>query len=223
MMEANPNQTHGRRLDPRLEDLEVRATWAKIGVIVCVIANTITSLLMVVTELMVPESGIESTLDLMLGLSLVVGGLATLLITIVVAILWGRWTSRMYGNISEIFGEHTERTATLAAWSYVIPFVGYYMPYKIVSEARDKLGADDEGDVTLWWFFWILHLILGQIDWRLGELFEGMTSVFFHAMSASVYVCAGIFAVKVLDLLTARQLELGAEPEANQAPQHMGW
>jgi hypothetical protein len=81
------------------------------------------------------------------------------------------WFYRAYSNISRSGNFKTSFNPSWAAWSFIIPVVNFYSPYRITLEIWNKYdlmirgaGGDpvnrNKNPITLWWFFWILTVLM---------------------------------------------------------------
>jgi len=102
----------------------------------------------------------------------------TLVCLIVSAVFYIRWFRRAYYNLHQKmdnlkYAEHT------AAWSWFVPFVTWYIPYRIMRELYDetdnllfhheikpslRLNANY---VDIWWTLWVIASIVGQVTYRI--------------------------------------------------------
>ena len=61
----------------------------------------------------------------------------------------------------------TDSTPSMAFWSYAIPFVNWYLPYKHMKEMWDKTApadeADDYRDLLIWWMFFVSSGFISSI------------------------------------------------------------
>jgi len=87
------------------------------------------------------------------------------------------WFRRAYGNLHRI-GVGLEHNESMAVWSFFIPFVSLYRPYKIAKEilveTRKKISKFDEKNsasrsfpiLGLWWALFLITNWIGQFAFK---------------------------------------------------------
>lgn len=115
--------------------------------------------------------------ELMLGFV----ALAQLFVYLATIVLFIVWLHRAYKNVPA-FGVQTEHSPGWAAGSWFIPFLNLVRPYQIVKETWVKsdpgvdlsAGYADAGAgaraatlVGVWWAFWLLSNVVGNVHGRL--------------------------------------------------------
>ena len=91
-------------------------------------------------------------------------------------ILFLNWFRRAYGNLHRTRIKQLEYSETMAVWSFVIPIISLYRPYKIakeiVVETRKKLNeltSDYKSQTNLsiigvWWALFLITNYIGQFS-----------------------------------------------------------
>lgn len=161
------------------------------------------------------------------------------LATIVVFILW---LHRSYKNLPA-FGLQTEHTPGWAAGSWFIPFLNLVRPYQIVRETWKKSdpGVDHSGGfaddgpaarpatlVGVWWGFWLVANVVGNVEGRLAGDAETpdqlASAAAFGVVSNALTLAAAALAflvVKTIDRMQeekAARLQVSAWPEPPPPP-----
>lgn len=98
------------------------------------------------------------------------------------------WFRRAYFNLHQIV-KGLSFTEGWAAGSWFVPFVNLYRPYQIMKELYEETknyisGKDGTSQIDLatsflgiWWTFWIINGILGQVIFRLSRAADTITEL----------------------------------------------
>jgi len=90
-------------------------------------------------------------------------------------VLFLNWFRRAYGNLHRLRLNRLEYTESMAVWSFCIPFVNLFRPYKIAREIAVETQANLKAIISdyrassaipivgLWWTLFILTGIVGNI------------------------------------------------------------
>jgi hypothetical protein len=134
----------------------------------------------------------------------------TYIITIVLFIMWFR---RAYNNLNRL-GIETNYPEGWAAGAWFVPFLNLYRPYQIMKELYEKTYRNFKGTndrfavledinlVAIWWTFWVLKNIIGQISSKIStsavtlEQIESATTV--HMIYYVVGIITAFVTVKVV-------------------------
>ncbi|MEN8122771.1 MAG: DUF4328 domain-containing protein [Bacteroidota bacterium] len=107
----------------------------------------------------------------------VIGILQTVL-SITSIVLFLNWFRRAYGNLHRIGTNNLEHNETMAIWSFVIPIVSLFRPYKIAKEIAVEYGNRLSGInsnykssinfsiIGLWWTFFLIANYIGQFAFK---------------------------------------------------------
>lgn len=217
----------GRRGGPgnRIYELEVRSSRLRSLVILSTASMVFMNVMML---FIVPgETMAELARGGSLGLAFLIPItiLGALGLQIVTGILWCRWTGFAYGNLSSCFGESTDGTPGLAAWSHLIPVAHLWLPFKytrelVLKSASPEFDVDDT-DVVLWWFFWVAHLLRSYVELYVRP--QGLTPfhLAFEAVDVLLSLIAAFFALVVIRGITSTQRER-FEQERTSPPRWTG-
>lgn len=116
------------------------------------------------------------------------------------------WTYRTHFNF-KAFNERVfqENESSTAGWSYFIPFVNFYLPYKVVKENWDNfqylLGkatghvAQSSPYILPWWLFFITASIIERVGNRVFDKSDDNTLLMFVAVVLAIRLVAGILAI----------------------------
>ncbi len=117
--------------------------------------------------------------------SLLIGlvGLAKLAVYFATIIVFLMWLHRAYENLSA-FAPKTDFSPDWAVGYWFIPFINLVLPYRVVKETWIKSdpavdfsagfagageGARSTAPVVVWWLFWLVANVAGQIYFRLSN------------------------------------------------------
>lgn len=138
------------------------------------------------------------------------------------------WTYRTHLNF-KAFNERVfqENESSTAGWSYFIPFVNFYLPYKIVKENWDNFQillnkatgqvAQNSPYILPWWLFFITASIVERVGTRIFEKQEDMSLLIFVLVVLLIRLVAGVLAIIMLCKfikLEARVVEASSVPAA---------
>jgi len=96
-------------------------------------------------------------------------------LAIAAIILFLNWFRRAYANLHRIGIKHVEYSDSMAIWSFVIPVVNLFRPYKIakeiavetrnkISELKNDYSASHNNTIIgVWWGLFIISGIIGRI------------------------------------------------------------
>ncbi|MFK7991389.1 MAG: DUF4328 domain-containing protein [Sandaracinaceae bacterium] len=142
-------------------------------------------------------------------------GLSGMALYLLTAIVFLVWFYRAYANV-EALGHTRERTSGWAIGVWFVPFASLVWPYQMTQEIfRKSMPEDDEdlsfgvvpGVVLVWWGFWIVDNILGQVVFRIGTdtLAELETATFVAMLHNAIGIGSAVCAALVVRALTAQQ------------------
>lgn len=90
------------------------------------------------------------------------------------------WFRRAYGNVSRTKIMQTEHEETWAIWSFMIPIISLWYPYKIMKEIWGKsqkitqsINPEYKIDyntthIGVWWAAYLISNVMGQVSFRLA-------------------------------------------------------
>lgn len=142
-----------------------------------------------------------------------------LIIYITTVVFFVIWLYRAYSNLRAFDPSRPlDHSPGWAVGSFFIPFVNLIIPYRAVRETWQKSGPPDEALFAepkppsyfpVWWLFWILASIAGNIAMRAsfsGEVDQ--TSITMTSIAASALsIIAAFFAYMVVNAIDKRQEE----------------
>lgn len=153
----------------------------------------------------------------------VIVGLLHPLVFILTVVAFLMWLHRAYRNLRALTTEPLEATPGWAVGYWFIPIVHLFRPYQIVKEVWNKsdpvrdlsgtfLSSEPMRSTTLlgvWWGFWIVYNILGNISGRLGWRAETvgdiLTANWFDLASGVFGIAAGACAILVVRQINEMQ------------------
>lgn len=113
----------------------------------------------------------EATIGILFGITYLVTG-----------VLFLRWFHRLYKNVhwmaqsqveQEGYAYPPKHTPGWAVGSFFVPFLNLVRPYQIMKDVWQRCAPDHlvnrSGLLSLWWAFWIIGNVLGQIVWRMSD------------------------------------------------------
>lgn len=145
----------------------------------------------------------------LMGLSLAASGVMLIVAFLAAAISWMMWIHLAYSNLTERFGLHADNSANAAAFSYLVPFVNFVLPFRTTRELYEKtapVGTDGSTLLNVWWACWIATGLVSRLD-KDGEMF------IVSLMSLGLLIASGVAAYILIDRLTTFQIELDARSE----------
>ncbi len=152
----------------------------------------------------------------------VVGILQTgLSITAIVVFL--NWFRRAYANVRRM-GLRTEHADNMAIWSFVIPIISLFQPYKIAKEIASKtqllinrLSAQETAPETtaigFWWAAFLISNVLGRIATRTifddsDSIQDMMNSSLMYLFSDAFDCVAALLTILMIQQLSKKETEL---------------
>lgn len=141
-------------------------------------------------------------------------GVFMIILALVSAIAFLLWFSRAYGNLHTKV-ENLAFSVSGAVWSWFIPIVNFFRPYTIMKEMyertdayikenqRDAKNLDlSQTNISIWWTFWIISALAGQVVFRLGryanEINELITVSWLNIMLSLISIPLSIYTVRVI-------------------------
>jgi len=163
-----------------------------------------------------------------------------LIVYLTTVVCFSVWLYRAYDNL-RVFNRWTglDYSPSLAVGSFFIPFANLVIPYRAVREVWQKSGIPEETMLALtsppasfpiWWMFWILASIAGNISMRLSlnDNVPHTTGAIVSIGSSALYLMAAVFAFFVVDAIdrrqedTAEKLQLGKFARPQPPPVDLG-
>jgi len=140
-----------------------------------------------------------------------------LLVLLVTAVLFLRWTYLSNRNIRSLGVEDLEFTPAWAVGWYFVPIMNLWMPYRALKETfkashpcftQNWRQAPHPAIMPLWWTLWILQNLVGtQYASRAETIDEVLRSSWITLGSYAFALPFGIVAIGLVSKLTARQSE----------------
>lgn len=125
-------------------------------------------------------------------------------LTIAAIVLFLNWFRRAYSNLHRVGIQHIEYQDSMALWSFAIPIVNLFRPYKIAKEiaieTRKMISdlnihykvSDNDTIIAIWWGLFIIAGIIGRI--ALKTMFKDDT-IEQVITSTQVFIFSDIFDV----------------------------
>ena len=121
---------------------------------------------------------------------------------VISAVMFIKWFRRAYANI-RIFFPNLSYGDTWTVWTWFVPVVNLYVPYKIMRELhektdlllfRNKIKIDVFGRnyLTLWWTLWIVNIFVGRIVTRIYAKAETISQL---TQSSLADICLNILGI----------------------------
>lgn len=138
-------------------------------------------------------------------------GLSQILLFLVTAIVFCRWTYQIMGNARAVSDKSMKHSPGWAVGYYFIPVVNLWKPYQSLREAYEifiglEQGKKDKVVFPLWWSAWIVSGILGQIVFKLSlkaeELEQLIQASMFTIGSDAFDIFLDVMAVFLVLLVT---------------------
>lgn len=163
-----------------------------------------------------------------------------LIIYVTTVVVFCVWLYRAYDNLRVFNGwAKLEYSPTMAVGSFFIPFANLVIPYRAVREVWQKSAIPEElmlglpqapARFPVWWMFWILGSIVGNLSMRLSfnEEVPHTTATLVGIAASALSIVAAVFAFLVVDAIdrrqeeTAEQLQLGRFARPQPPPANLG-
>jgi uncharacterized protein DUF4328 len=157
-------------------------------------------------------------------------GILEIIIYLTTVVCFAAWLYRAYGNLRVLNPSRPiTYTPTLAVGSFFIPFVNLIVPYRAVRELWQKSGPREErllsepsppATFPVWWLFWLLASIVGNIAMRASfdESVPMSDATVISMVSSVLYIVAAVFAYLVVDAIDKRQEPTGGLARAFSGP-----
>lgn len=198
-----------------LRDNRSRLKLAMRIMVVAVIADAIGVLLSLISIKFVGdiESGNYSESDLeIFDLISLVYGIGYLIVIVLTIILFIMWFRRAYYNVTQFALTPPRFTEGWAAGAWFVPILSLFRPVQIMREIwletiaylrnRSPLipKTNIQSLISLWWGFWIVGNIIGNVSWRIPDDSLDMlrTGYYFDLVSGIFMVPAGIFIIQIM-------------------------
>lgn len=140
-------------------------------------------------------------------------GFIELAILIITAVIFIQWFRRAYYNL-HLISKGLNFTEGWAAGAWFVPIVNLYRPYHIMKELYEhtKVMLKDSNPsimdtlkmskVGLWWFFWIVSNILGQVLFRMARKAETLESMLqlnnLYIIDSIIGILLALLAIRVV-------------------------
>lgn len=141
------------------------------------------------------------------------------------------WFRRAYWNLHHLPGSWPEYSDSMAVWSFMIPFVNLYRPYKIVKEIssgiKQKLreidldynSAINHSVLIFWWVFFLITNYVGQFAFKtifkddtIEQLISSSQS---YLISDALDIIAAIFTAIMIKQISNDEQVLFSRQELN--------
>ena len=186
-----------------------------------------------------PEMGtseeMPGTAEVLYGLVALGVAAVSILSFIATVVFFLIWLHRSYVNLAAIPGAEQPAAPGWAVGVWFVPIVNLFLPLKIVNDlyrASDPVNLGGESVISyggapaahgVWWGFWIVGNILGQISFRLmidAETAEQVSiATIIDIFSSMCAVIAAYLIFKIVGEITTRQEEIGGTLLMRDPPQ----
>ena len=173
------------------------------------------------------------------ALFLLLFAVLSLLIYFATIVVFLMWLYRASSNLRAFNPwSRTEYSPGWAVGWFFIPFGNLFMPYRAIKEVWQKSGPPDEdllaapnppATFPVWWTFWILASISGNLSMRLSfrEGVDESTATIVSIVAGTLSVVAALLAYLVVDAIddkqeeTTRKMKLGRFSEPPPPPENL--
>lgn len=210
MAESKPKQ---------LKKLSFLARAIQITLIIGIVFDVLFGITNVMNLLIGPAPGDAETWDMIhVAAALLTGGVAiiSLVVFLVNAVLIMQWMYRAYLNLEFI---NTPGLTTKASWAilfWFVPIANLFKPYQVMKEIWQASDPQSDGQgfsaslkppriFGLWWAFWIVNGVIGQITFRLEMAKETTMSDAISVIGQAASVIGALLLIQVIKQTTARQ------------------
>lgn len=196
---------------PWLEAIRNKALFTQAMVLASMICSALVLLLLNISSVKHHEDDLQA-MDVALEVEAVLN-IVSLLVLTIAAVGWFAWLVEMHRTLEERFGKPLSYSKTWMVAAYLIPIVNWFYPLGHMKELwhtqqsahhPEKLPAA----ITLWWVFWVVSNLTGNIQIPVGALLIKHELTHLHLYWASVPDCltilAGVFAILIVRMTTAR-------------------
>lgn len=144
-------------------------------------------------------------------------------LSITAIVVFLNWFRRAYANVSRL-GLRTEHADNMAIWSFVIPIISLFQPYKIAKEIATKtqvlinrFSAQETVPPTtaigFWWAAFIISNVLGRIAMRTvfadaNSIQDMMNSSLMYLFSDAFDCVAALLTILMIQQLSKKETEL---------------
>ena len=153
-----------------------------------------------------------------------------LIIYLATIVFFLMWLYRAYDNLRAL--NPSRRLDSSPGWavgSFFVPIINLFVPYRHVKEVWQKSGPADEAllyepgppaTFSIWWFFWILASISGNISMRvsLDENVSVSTATMISIVASALSILAAVFAYLVVHAIDKRQEETSGRAKLGNIP-----
>lgn len=162
-----------------------------------------------------------STPVIILGATQLILAIPGILLLIINAFAVCQWMYRCYLNLETVNTAGLKIKAIFAAGYWFVPLVNWIKPYYVMKEIfiasssedtelerKDLRKAKAPTYLTVWWVCWLGQGLLGQFVYHAMNRPENAQNNYFELVSAManvLSVIAGIFLIKIVKEITARQ------------------
>lgn len=137
------------------------------------------------------------------------GVFASAAVYFVCGIFFAIWTYRTHHNFKSYqVKAYQEHSSSLAGWSYFIPFVNFYLPYKMVKENWDNFqliisqlggGASKANALILpWWLLFVFSGLIERVGGRVLKESSDEAGTAFFIIVLGMRLVAGILAIMMI-------------------------
>ncbi len=161
---------------------------------------------------------VSETLDTVLGSTYT-------LVFLVTGLLFVRWHRQTLRNLRALGCRDLTFGVGLASWSWLIPLLNLFVPYRSIREAAKHSAPDGEPDlgplVGLWWAAWLLTSVTASAA-MIAYLFSETSRSWLVAATLDLFdfaveLLAAFLAMRVATLLSRQQLAKAESLRASEA------
>lgn len=144
--------------------------------------------------------------------------IAVLLINFVIyicaVIAVAMWIHRGHRNLHEAGIPDLKFSPGWAVGWYFVPIAFLFMPFQAMRELwtvshnrSDSFSASAPGNLGMWWAFWIIGNILGNVSFRTSDMGDGSVGLITGLGSSVCTIVAAWLLMKIMQEITAAQTD----------------
>lgn len=144
--------------------------------------------------------------------------IAVLLINFVIyigaVIAVAMWIHRGHRNLHEAGIPDLKFSPGWAVGWYFVPIAFLFMPFRAMRELwtvshnrSDSFSASAPGNLGMWWAFWIIGNILGNVSFRTSDMGDGSVGLITGLGSSVCTIVAAWLLMKIMQEITAAQTD----------------
>ncbi|AUX70364.1 hypothetical protein CHX26_13440 [Porphyrobacter sp. HT-58-2] len=124
------------------------------------------------------------------------------------------WIHRGHRNLHEAGIPDLKFSPGWAVGWYFVPIAFLFMPFQAMRElwtvshnSSDSFSASAPGNLGMWWAFWIIGNILGNVSFRTSDMGDGSVGLITGLGSSVCTIVAAWLLMKIMQEITAAQTD----------------